>query len=397
MTGKALSQKNGKVYQKDWRPLRWEGHNAFNNNDLGRFKDRQNVRRDLAALAKTSGKREIVETHVSPSHPEVRRPRRVFVVSVLYLLAMIGTLVLMYAGGDWWPVTLLLYGPRWMLAAPLVLLLPWAVWRRAWRSGLVLLAAGLVVVGPITGGTISPVNAGRESDDRGRLRVLTCNVNGNRVNRQALKSLIARTKPDIVMLQEAEAGLADALFGDGWHVSPGTLGLCVASRFPITNIGYLEEKQLGSRGAIGRYRVESRFGELTIVNIHLPTPRDGIEMIVHRNSAGIALLREQIALREMASARARTWLGELGPTVIVAGDFNMPVEAAIYRRHWSDLGNAFSEGGWGWGYTKQTRWFGARIDHVLYGKAWRCGMAEVQEDVGSDHLPVIADFLQQQE
>ena len=80
--------------------------------------------------------------------------------------------------------------------------------------------------------------------------------------------------------------------------------------------------------------------------------------------------------------------------VIIAGDFNMPVESTIYRRFWSGLGNVFEDAGFGFGYTKrENRWIRARIDHVLYAERWFDGTAaETGPDVGSDHLPVIAEL-----
>jgi hypothetical protein len=53
---------------------------------------------------------------------------------------------------------------------------------------------------------------------------------------------------------------------------------------------------------------------------------------------------------------------------LVAGDFNLPIESAIYRQYWGDYTNAFSRSGIGTGRTKSTRLFGVRIDHILVGE-----------------------------
>jgi endonuclease/exonuclease/phosphatase (EEP) superfamily protein YafD len=76
----------------------------------------------------------------------------------------------------------------------------------------------------------------------------------------------------------------------------------------------------------------------------------------------------------------------------VAGDFNMPIESAIYRRDWADFHNAFSEAGFGWGWTKWTRLFGVRIDHVLSRDGLVCTRAWIGGKTGSDHRPLVADF-----
>jgi endonuclease/exonuclease/phosphatase (EEP) superfamily protein YafD len=67
----------------------------------------------------------------------------------------------------------------------------------------------------------------------------------------------------------------------------------------------------------------------------------------------------------------------------------MPVDSAIYRRYWSAWQNAFSTAGLGFGYTKYTRRWGIRIDHVLAGDEWRVLEARVGPDLGGDHRPVV--------
>src|SRR5207302_11334883 len=105
---------------------------------------------------------------------------------------------------------------------------------------------------------------------------------------------------------------------------------------------------------------------------------------------GIAELRVNIDLRwhqsEVASRRA----GQSDGPLLIAGDFNLPTDSAIYRRHWSQYANAFSAVGLGFGHTKFTRWAGFRIDRVLAGPGWKFRSCQVGPDVGSDHRPVIA-------
>ena len=48
--------------------------------------------------------------------------------------------------------------------------------------------------------------------------------------------------------------------------------------------------------------------------------------------------------------------------------------------------------GLGFGATKRTRWFGVRIDHVLAGPGWTTERAWIGPDLGSDHLPMVADL-----
>jgi vancomycin resistance protein VanJ len=79
-----------------------------------------------------------------------------------------------------------------------------------------------------------------------------------------------------------------------------------------------------------------------------------------------------------------------GPVLLV-GDFNTPPESAIFRRVWAGYADAFSDAGWGWGYTFWTRLAAVRIDHVLVGRGGRATSCRVGPDVGSPHRPVVAD------
>lgn len=75
----------------------------------------------------------------------------------------------------------------------------------------------------------------------------------------------------------------------------------------------------------------------------------------------------------------------------------MPVDSTIYREFWQAYGNAFDRTGFGLGYTKQTvirgRSYGLRIDHILTGSGWQATRCWVGPDLGSDHLPMIADLV----
>jgi endonuclease/exonuclease/phosphatase (EEP) superfamily protein YafD len=78
--------------------------------------------------------------------------------------------------------------------------------------------------------------------------------------------------------------------------------------------------------------------------------------------------------------------------MLLAGDFNTPSDSVIYREYWSPFHNAYSDAGFGWGYTYFSRRAAVRIDHQLAGSGWRCRKCWVGADVGSPHRPVIADW-----
>ena len=165
-------------------------------------------------------------------------------------------------------------------------------------------------------------------------------------------------------------------------------GLIVASRFPVRDVETMNLSELGGTGGAMRCRLESSAGDLLVVNVHLDTPRSGIEPIL--KSVSYRELRPSIRLRDAGSAAMTAWLGDTPANCIVGGDFNMTCESVIFRRYWSRFDDAFGEAGLGLGHTKFTHWHGVRIDHVLHGSALRCTECRVGLDVGSDHVPVIA-------
>jgi endonuclease/exonuclease/phosphatase (EEP) superfamily protein YafD len=149
-----------------------------------------------------------------------------------------------------------------------------------------------------------------------------------------------------------------------------------------------------------RYTIELPDGEVDLFNLHLLSPRSGLQAVLDRKTgidvANVPKLEAVLRLRADESRLVSDWIAQFPGPKIVVGDFNMPIESAIYRHCWSWLANAFSTAGFGFGFTKITEeqgWsYGARIDHVLYNPPWRCVRAWVGPDIGSDHLPLLVDF-----
>lgn len=329
--------------------------------------------------------------------PAAPRPRREELrrwavrASAAYLAVVLMLWAALRLGGDVVPwATVVLFGPRWVFAAALAALVPLAVWTRSRPAGGLLLAAAAVVAGPVTGGTLA-LSVGGPAGEAARLRVLTCNTDGPALDAARFARLLAEARPDVVLVQEVSPSGDLPWLPEGWHSASAGNSVAVASRFPVRLLSALGPDQLGMAGAGGRFAVQAPRGELTVVNLHLPTPRDGLETVRHSPTA-FGPLREGIAARGRASAAAALWAGAADEMTVLGGDFNMPADSAIYARDWGGFANAFSAAGTGWGYTKYTRWFGVRIDHVLYSPPWACRAARVGPDVGSDHRPLLADL-----
>lgn len=310
--------------------------------------------------------------------------------------AVLGVVAIWGLGDRWvWP-TALLYGPRWVLLAPA---LPVALVVLLIRPRFRLLAAvgagALLVVGPVMGwrtGWRQLVGAGG-----GELRIVTFNMMGQ-ANPLAgeVAGRLLELDPDLVVVQECTLPIRqDQAAIPGW-VARRDGGLCLISRFPIRDAVEMETVETRNQGGTGYamwYRLEGPGGGLNLVNLHLETPGKGLERL--RYLGEDEPMARNILLRDAGSARTSRWVRSqaAGEPLLIAGDFNLTVESAIYQSHWAWCANAFSRVGRGFGYTRLLKRFSARIDQVLScGGRWEVVGARVGPDLGSDHLPLIVDL-----
>jgi vancomycin resistance protein VanJ len=333
----------------------------------------------------------------APAHKDTGSTRGLSTLVWLYAVAIVAVAALIQRLSDvWWPATLLLFAPRWIWVLPLLALVPWALWRQR-RLLWVLVASAalwLLAVSGFVPPSAAALSGARVQPD---LRVLTYNVGGGVLDPGRIGAWLDSLAPDVAVFQECSAAFEaakPALAQRGWQVDV-QYGSCMASRHRIRKVEVRDPKEIhkmGGSGVIVRYEVETPGRVVNIVNLHLETVREGLEAVMHHGLDGAAALDANIDQREIESVLARAFASQAGAPLIVAGDFNMPVESAIYRANWGGFSNAFSCAGWGFGATKATRWHGIRIDHVLLGPGWSCLGAAVGPDLGLDHRPMLADL-----
>jgi len=317
------------------------------------------------------------------------------VASWTYLLAVfLIALVIWNLGDRWWLGTALLFIGRWVFLLPLVALLPAALFA-APRALAPLMIATFVVVGPVMG-----MRTGWRQLPSARplgepVRVVSYNVAGGEQMAGGLPGILYEMMPDVLAMQECGSKFASSLAGlRGWHHHV-TGNLCLLSRHPIQRASVMDRSSLKAVGSghVVRYIIDTGAGRFELTNLHLETPRKGLERI---DSFDIDSLRFNTRVREIESDLARRWVdagqGESRLPIVVVGDFNTPVESRVYQEHWGDLRNAFSRTGIGLGVTRYSGWIHVRIDHILIGRGWHATSSVVGRDYGSDHRPVIADL-----
>jgi vancomycin resistance protein VanJ len=142
------------------------------------------------------------------------------------------------------------------------------------------------------------------------------------------------------------------------------------------------------------YRIDTPAGVVDLFNIHLASPRGGLQKVMWQSRIGPRRVAENSELRRTQSRTLSHEVAGVSSSVLIVGDFNLPVESAIYRDYWGKYEDAFSRAGWGIGNTFFGKWESVRIDHVLSGAQWRCRRSWVGPDVGSPHRPVIAELVE---
>lgn len=318
------------------------------------------------------------------------------IVSVLYLVGLCA----LWASSYWpwqlyWLANLLQMVPLWTLFIPLVFLFIMALLLRENVSIVAHVLSAQIIIFCIMGFNVSFTRQAKDYlKPQGGIRVLTCNIDGKRDLRR-LSNYVARTQPDIIAMQEVasetQSALSEIFTPDKWNIS-FTGGLGLVSRFKIINVETKDRKVLGGWGSFTtRYELKTPYGIIQFFNVHLETPRQGIEAMMSNGLGGLPEMERVTVLQDRESQIASQWI-EKYKNVLIAGDFNMSIANPIYKRYWSLFTDAFSSGGVGFGYTKFTRWHGVRIDHILRDGNWKILSADVGPDVGSDHRPVIADL-----
>lgn len=308
-------------------------------------------------------------------------------------LALVGWVMISALGDRWWPATVLLFGPRWVLLLPLIVVVPLAALRD--RSLLFFLVpASLLVLGPVVGYQTGWRSLFAGDPAVPDLRVVSFNAEGGGSLVWSPANLLAEWEAEIVAFQECDSKFASNLGQvPGWHVD-ARAGLCLASRFEIIDVREMDREALEFAGGSGRvvtYELDFDGDPILVTNLHLETPRAGFELIRSgRLTDGIAKVREKSLLRRVELRRAKFWTELFHGPHIVTGDFNTPVESRSYREFWDEWQNSYSLAGSGIGGTRLNGWIRVRIDHILANSRWTVVDAWLKTDVGSDHLPIAA-------
>jgi vancomycin resistance protein VanJ len=316
--------------------------------------------------------------------------------SIAYLIALLIGWGMIRLDGSHWLVTLFLFSPRWVAAAPMVLLVPLTMLFCFRWSFLYSVHAAVIAI-PILGLQL-PMNVD-EAAPGGTIRVMTCNLGGGHIWRDEIVQLVKKQDLDLLILQECPTSLSIPLFEQlGWNHRQ-QYNMAIGSHLELGEPSVIARQSKQHYEVAAAIRCSLRLDEsdnesaaVQLVCVHLPTFRPAMEKARQFDSGmGRAIAETGNAYRAVAE-QAHRGVQSLNGPLIIAGDFNVPVESVYYRDYWAGFRNAQSDAGFGLGYTKFTRFHGVRIDHLLINERWSVLRSEVGNDFGGDHRPVIVEL-----
>ncbi|MGI4787639.1 MAG: endonuclease/exonuclease/phosphatase family protein [Janthinobacterium lividum] len=295
----------------------------------------------------------------------------------------------------WWLGSLNLYLPQWPWAIPGGLLLLLTLCLRRWKLCALNFSGLLWVFGPIMGfstGGLHPSVAGTGTP----IRVMTYNVKWSSRDGHAISEDIARYHPDLLQMQDS-SGVMLGEVGQalkGWNVRIDGQYL-IASPHPLPALESRDISFDGSDHHCVRYLLKIGGRTVTVYDVHLLSPREGLMSVGHSQTEGMS---ENADYRQEEALRLAGYVNQEQGPVVLTGDLNAPVQSLVCRSLFdAGLRDAFSEAGVGYGYT-----YGrfthvgqpyVRIDHIMVSKQWQVTRCTVGNEIGSDHCPVIADLV----
>lgn len=221
-----------------------------------------------------------------------------------------------------------------------------------------------------------------KDETRAVYRLLQMNLRFDNKTPEKVLSLIGRTQPDAITFEEVSAHwlpMLDRLSAAYPHriVCQGTTrvgGVAVLSRRPFEGGA---AARCFARGALAVTTIDFGGQPVNVAALHLGWPWPYDQWAQADDLAGP--------------------LGTLGETAILAGDFNA-VGWSVTARRVAAAGGLTPVPSIGptWLHRKLPKvlrpWIGLPIDHVLAKGNVVIHSATVQDDAGSDHLPVLVEF-----
>jgi vancomycin resistance protein VanJ len=287
-------------------------------------------------------------------------------------------------GEHHWLATILAYIPQHLYGIPSVLLLIWAIRRRAMLeivANLMVLAGFLMT---FMGFNIPRTNT---ASSQPTLRFVTYNLHQDNRAIATLK----RLQPDIAVLQESRdvnGMLNDLRAAFPTYSIQHEYELTTISRFPIrdTHIYRLPK----NRRPLLEVTLDVNGQAVRVVNMHYTTL--DFQGLASRNTNTSDRINKN-ALVRLGMTKILLELEDSKIPLVIGGDFNTTPRGAMYSSLRDKYKNAFEQAGWGFGFTYNSRLPVIRIDNVWFNSRLRATRAFAVDDATSDHCPFVTDLV----
>lgn len=296
------------------------------------------------------------------------------------------------------------------------------------RYALLSVVAMLLCVGSIN--NFCPINFrdGKAGEREKKISILSYNVHYfNDYKAHTAKSpneivnYIKEMDADIVCLQEygvfkkeegfiTEAQIRKALPQyKYYHCSPKSdwpkakIGMACFSKYPIKRVKEVEFSRDTYNGS-SLYEIGVDGEKIMLLNNHLESNKfTETDKKMYRNTIrnltldNIDSVKQRLMLKMDKAAKKRAQqadhlakvISEYGDKIIVCGDFNDTPMSYIYHTIRGDMKDAYVETGFGPGVTYHENGFWFRIDHLLYGEAFKALSCKIGKKKYSDHYPLL--------
>lgn len=297
--------------------------------------------------------------------------------------------------------------------------------KRQWRGFFFNMILIIVTWGPIT--TYMPLHFKEQVVPEDAIKVLSLNCHGFGFLKHTEKEpnptlrYLKESKADIICLQEAYTSGKKSPYVSMRHIARylpeyphvilrfaqkdrGT-SLMLLSKFPVKDTRLLSLNSRFNGGVV--YTLDVKGKEVQLYNLHLEsfylTSADANEYVELAKGGDPIGLRDKVKAKftpafrrraEQADAIAIDCAQSKTPYVIVCGDFNDTPISYTRSRIASDMVDAYTHSGCGWGISFRFKRFGVRIDHIMHSEqieSYNCRIE--QEATISDHKPISCFML----
>ena len=336
--------------------------------------------------------------------------RAAIVLSWAYPLALLATMAAFWGIGErWWATTVAMYLPRIGFALPLPLLAAGVWFAGAPRVTWVPLAVSVPILFELAG-FVMPWPAVHAEPGAPSVRVMSYNVDVENKGDPAILEQVDKYSPDVLFLVEHASTTIIPELEKRYASVRAETQFVIASRFPVQS--ELEPEKLHYSGRLRSPRwlaevLETPLGPIAFYAVHPLSPRDGLNAVrgvglLHKIKVamGLSFASQDIVnynsgLRELQVADFADFAAQEKVPVVIGGDTNLPGLSYALHHSLSAYHDAFTEAGWGFGYThpvggRHAPWM--RIDRIMGSDELRFTHFEVGCGLASDHACVIADL-----